>query len=191
MLDVGGSEPMRLLAERVVNSAGLEAPALAARFIGRDHWRLPKTYYCKGNYYGLATHSPFSHLIYPVPERAGLGVHVTVDLAGRCRFGPDTEWIDAIHYPVDPKRADAFYAEVRKYWPGLPDGALVPDYAGIRPKLAPAGAPVPTSSVRPGRARRGGPGRAVRHREPRAHRLLADRLRGGAGWAGRLADEPA
>ena len=76
-----------------------------------------------------------------MPERAGLGVHVTVDLAGRCRFGPDTEWVDEIHYPVDPARADAFYAEIRKYWPGLPDGALIPDYSGIRPKLGPAGAP--------------------------------------------------
>ncbi len=101
----------------------------------------PTAYYCKGNYYGLAGRSPFSRLIYPVPERAGLGVHVTVDLSGRCRFGPDTEWVREIDYPVDPSRAAAFYAEVRKYWPALPDGALVPDYAGIRPKLRPEGAP--------------------------------------------------
>ena len=140
-LEVGGAEPMRMQAARLVNSAGLDAPALAARFSGRDTDGLPRGYYCKGNYYGLAARSPFSRLIYPVPERAGLGVHVTIDLAGRCRFGPDTEWVEEIHYPVDPARADAFYAEIRKYWPGLPDGALVPDYSGIRPKLGPAGAP--------------------------------------------------
>src|SRR6476620_3140331 len=102
---------------------------------------LPTAYYCKGNYYGLAGRSPFSRLIYPVPERAGLGVHATVDLAGRCRFGPDTEWVDEISYPVDPARAAAVYAAVRSYWPDLPDGALLPDYAGVRPKLGPAGAP--------------------------------------------------
>ena len=140
-LAVGGANPMRLRARRVVNSAGLAAPGLAWRFAGRDLSGLPGTYYCKGNYYGLAGRSPFSRLIYPVPEHAGLGVHVTIDLAGRCRFGPDTEWVEEIHYPVDPARADVFYAEVRKYWPALPDGALVPDYAGIRPKLGPAGSP--------------------------------------------------
>jgi L-2-hydroxyglutarate oxidase LhgO len=141
VLEVAGAEPMRLLAARVVNSAGLAAPALARRFAGRDATGLPQGYYCKGNYYGLLGRSPFARLIYPVPERAGLGVHVTIDLAGRCRFGPDTEWIDEIHYPVDPRRSDVFYAEVRRYWPDLPDGALVPDYSGIRPKLGPAGSP--------------------------------------------------
>jgi L-2-hydroxyglutarate oxidase LhgO len=141
VLEVGGVAPMQLRARVVVNSSGLAAPALARRFSGRDPSRLPRTHYCKGNYYGLAGRSPFSRLIYPVPERAGLGVHVTIDLAGRCRFGPDTEWVEEIHYPVDPARAAVFYAEVRKYWPALPDGALVPDYAGIRPKLGPAGTP--------------------------------------------------
>jgi L-2-hydroxyglutarate oxidase LhgO len=141
VLEVGGAEPMRLLARHVVNSAGLEAPALARRFAGRDPATVPPAYYCKGNYYTLAGRSPFSRLIYPVPEQAGLGVHVTVDLAGQCRFGPDTEWVDGIDYDVEPARAQVFYAEVRKYWPGLPDGALVPGYAGIRPKLNPAGSP--------------------------------------------------
>jgi L-2-hydroxyglutarate oxidase LhgO len=141
VLEVGGREPMRLRATRVVNAAGLHAPALARRILGRDPSGLPRGYYCKGNYYGLVGAAPFRRLIYPVPERAGLGVHATIDLAGRCRFGPDTEWVEEISYPVDPARAAAFYAEVRRYWPGLPDGALVPDYAGIRPKLAPAGAP--------------------------------------------------
>jgi L-2-hydroxyglutarate oxidase LhgO len=141
MLEVGGAEPMRLLARHVVNSAGLEAPALARRFAGRDPATVPLAYYCKGNYYTLAGRSPFSRLIYPVPEQAGLGVHVTVDLAGQCRFGPDTEWVDGIDYDVEPARAQAFYTEVRKYWPELPDGALLPGYAGIRPKLDPAGSP--------------------------------------------------
>ena len=140
VLEVGGAEPMRLLAARVVNSAGLHAPGLALRFAGR-RVAPPTAYYCKGNYYTLAGRSPFARLIYPVPERAGLGVHATVDLGGQCRFGPDTEWIDSIHYDVDPARAEAFYVEVRKYWPALSDGALAPGYAGIRPKLAPAGAP--------------------------------------------------
>jgi L-2-hydroxyglutarate oxidase LhgO len=141
VLEVGGSEPMRLLAGRVVNSAGLQAPDLARRFRGLDPACVPTAYYCKGSYYTLTGRSPFKRLIYPVPEQAGLGVHVTVDLAGQCRFGPDTEWVDGIDYDVDPKRAEVFYAEVRKYWPDLPDGALAPGYAGVRPKLDPAGSP--------------------------------------------------
>jgi len=141
VLEIGGTEPMLLRAGRVVNCAGLHAPALALRFEGRSGTPPPTPYLCKGNYYGLAGRSPFSRLIYPVPEHAGLGVHVTIDLAGRCRFGPDTEWVEEIDYVVDPARAAAFYAEIRKYWPKLPDGALIPDYSGIRPKIAPAGSP--------------------------------------------------
>ena len=142
-VEVGGAEPPRLLARVVVNSSGLSAPDLARRVAGLPEATLPQAHYCKGNYYTLATgRSPFSRLIYPVPEQAGLGVHVTVDLAGRCRFGPDTEWVDGPDdYDVDPRRAETFYAEVRKYWPALPDGSLVPGYAGIRPKLGPAGSP--------------------------------------------------
>ncbi|MGE3294960.1 MAG: NAD(P)/FAD-dependent oxidoreductase [Geminicoccaceae bacterium] len=141
ILEVGGGAPMRLRAGRVINSAGLHAPALATRFKGRGGPPPPTPYLCKGNYYGLVGRSPFSRLIYPVPEQAGLGVHVTIDLAGRCRFGPDTEWVDEIGYAVDPARAEVFYAAVRSYWPDLADGALVPDYSGIRPKLGPAGTP--------------------------------------------------
>jgi L-2-hydroxyglutarate oxidase LhgO len=137
-LEVGGAEPMRLLAQIVVNSAGLHAPDLARRFEGIDEAALPRAYYCKGSYYTLSGKSPFARLIYPVPERAGLGVHSTIDLAGSCRFGPDTEWVDRIDYDVDPRRAEVFYAAVRSYWPDLPDGALEPGYAGIRPKLGPA-----------------------------------------------------
>ncbi|MFO1037330.1 MAG: NAD(P)/FAD-dependent oxidoreductase [Geminicoccaceae bacterium] len=138
-LAVGGAEPMHLLADKVVNSAGLYAPAVASTIAGLDPEMVPTAHYCKGSYYTLSGRSPFHRLIYPVPEQAGLGVHVTVDLAGQCRFGPDIEWVDGIDYDVDPHRADVFYAEVRKYWPALPDGALQPGYAGVRPKITPAG----------------------------------------------------
>ncbi len=141
VLEVRGDAPMELLAGEVVNCAGLHAPGLAARIDGLDPRHVPKAYYCKGNYFTLPGRSPFARLIYPVPEAAGLGVHITVDLAGQARLGPDTEWIDGIDYDVEPSRADVFYAAVRNYWPGLPDGALQPGYAGIRPKLGPAGTP--------------------------------------------------
>jgi L-2-hydroxyglutarate oxidase LhgO len=103
--------------------------------------RIPGTYYAKGNYFTLSGRSPFSRLIYPVPVPGGLGVHLTIDLGGQARFGPDVEWIDGIDYTVDPHRADGFYAAVRRYWPALKDGALQPGYAGIRPKTVPKGAP--------------------------------------------------
>ena len=157
LLEVGGAQPMRLLAGIVVNSAGLAAPDLARRIKGLDPAQVPPAYYCKGNYYTLIGRSPFKRLIYPVPEAAGLGVHVTVDLGGSCRFGPDTEWIEAIDYDVDPQRAASFYAEVRKYWPDLPDGALAPGYAGIRPKLDPAGSPARDFAIE-GPERHGVPG---------------------------------
>ena len=138
-LEVGGEQPMSLNARIVVNSAGLHAPDLAARFEGLRRDLLPTAYYCKGNYFTLAGGRPFSHLVYPVPEHAGLGVHVTLDLGGQVRFGPDVEWVDGINYDVDPRRADVFYAAIRTYWPGLKDGTLEPGYAGMRPKLAPKG----------------------------------------------------
>ena len=134
-LITGGAEPMELRAAVVINSAGLFAPDLARRFDGLPPASVPPTFYCKGNYYSLAGKSPFSRLIYPVPEAAGLGVHLTIDLGGQARFGPDVEWIDGIDYAVDPQRADSFYAAIRTYWPALPDGALMPGYSGIRPKL--------------------------------------------------------
>jgi len=140
-LRIGGAEPMELACRILVNSSGLEAPALARRIEGYDPALAPEAHYCKGNYYRLAGKSPFSRLIYPVPEAAGLGVHVTIDMAGQSRFGPDTEWVETIDYAVDPRRADVFYEAVRRYWPALPDHALTPDYAGIRPKLHPAGEP--------------------------------------------------
>lgn len=130
----------QLLAKTVVNAAGLQAPALAARFAGLDPRQVPQAFYAKGNYFTLATRAPFSHLIYPVPQAAGLGVHLTLDLGGQAKFGPDVQWVDLPDdLTVDPARGDAFYAEVRKYWPALPDGALLPGYAGIRPKISAPG----------------------------------------------------
>jgi L-2-hydroxyglutarate oxidase LhgO len=132
----------RLRATSVVNAAGLQAPALAARFAGLDSRHVPTASFAKGNYFTLAGRSPFSHLIYPVPEAAGLGVHLTLDLGGQARFGPDVQWVDTPDdTTVRPERGDAFYAEVRKYWPALPDGALQPAYAGIRPKISGPGQP--------------------------------------------------
>jgi len=138
---VGGATPMQLDCRLLVNAAGLYATNIAGRIDTMPADRIPTTYYAKGNYYSLIGRSPFSRLIYPVPVPGGLGVHITLDLAGQARFGPDVEWIDSIDYSVDPKRADSFYAAVRRYWPGLKDGALVPAYAGIRPKIVPQGAP--------------------------------------------------
>ncbi len=132
----------RLRAASVVNAAGLQAPALATRIAGLDPRHVPQAYFAKGNYFTLAGRSPFSRLIYPVPEAAGLGVHLTLDLGGQARFGPDVQWVDSPDdTPVAPERGDAFYAEVRKYWPALPDGALQPAYAGIRPKISGPGEP--------------------------------------------------
>jgi L-2-hydroxyglutarate oxidase LhgO len=127
----------RLRTQSVVNAAGLQAPALAARFAGLDARHVPQAYFAKGNYFTLASRSPFSRLIYPIPEDAGLGVHLTLDLGWQARFGPDVQWVaNPDDTTVEPARGDAFYAEVRKYWPALPDGALVPAYAGIRPKIS-------------------------------------------------------
>ncbi|HTR87363.1 MAG TPA: NAD(P)/FAD-dependent oxidoreductase [Reyranella sp.] len=140
-LEVGGAEPMRLKCRTVINSAGLTAPDVAKTIEGMPAGKIPTAYYAKGNYFTLTGRSPFTRLIYPVPVPGGLGVHITVDLGGQAKFGPDVEWIDGIDYSVDPHRADKFYDAVRKYWPALKDGALQPGYAGIRPKIVPPGAP--------------------------------------------------
>ncbi len=140
-LDVGGADPITLGCRLVVNSAGLSASVLAASIAGMPSQLVPTTGYAKGNYFTLSGRSPFSRLIYPVPVPGGLGVHLTIDLGGQARFGPDVEWVDHIDYAVDPARADGFYAAVRKYWPDLRDGALQPGYSGIRPKIVPRGAP--------------------------------------------------
>lgn len=135
LLQVGGEAPSELIAHRVINCAGLQAHLVAATIHGIPTDSIPGVRYAKGNYYALSGKAPFSHLIYPVPEPGGLGVHLTLDLNHQARFGPDVEWIDSIDYHVDPARAQKFYAAIRRYWPALPDDALHPDYAGIRPKL--------------------------------------------------------
>lgn len=130
-----------LRANTVVNAAGLAACALGLHTegLGPDH--VPRPWYAKGSYFTLAGRSPFGRLVYPAPEPdrhlAGLGVHLTIDLGGQAKFGPDVQWVDdPADLQVDPARGEAFYAEVRKYWPGLPDGALLPGYAGMRPKIS-------------------------------------------------------
>ena len=139
--NVGGAEPMRLACRLLVNSAGLRAPALARAIEGMPAALVPSAYFAKGNYFTLTGRSPFTRLIYPVPVPGGLGTHLTLDLAGQARFGPDVEWVETLDYEVDPRRGDGFYAAIRRYWPGLPDGALQPGYSGIRPKIVPPGAP--------------------------------------------------
>lgn len=136
LLEVGGEDPMRLRTELLVNSAGLYAPTLAREIAGIPAATIPTAYYCRGVYFSLSGRAPFTRLVYPVPEAAGMGVHLTLDMAGQARFGPDTEWIDSIDYTVDPRRGDRFYAAIRTYWPALPDGALQPGYAGVRPKIS-------------------------------------------------------
>lgn len=149
---------LRLKARTVVNAAGLQAPALAARTEGLSAQQVPKAHWAKGSYFTLAGRSPFSRLIYPVPEAAGLGVHLTLDLGGQAKFGPDVQWVDRPDdLEVDPSRGDAFYAEVRRYWPALPDGALQPGYAGMRPKISGPDAPAADFRI-DGPAQHGVPG---------------------------------
>ncbi len=130
-----GEGGIELQARCLVIASGLNAPTLARAVDGLPRDCIPVERYARGNYFALAGRAPFSRLIYPVPEKDGLGVHLTLDLAGQARFGPDVEWIDAPNFDVNPARLQAFYGEIRKYWPGLPDGALRPDYAGVRPKI--------------------------------------------------------
>lgn len=138
----GGEESTELIARQVVNAAGLHAPALGARTQGLDLRHVPQAHFAKGNYFTLSGRAPFSRLIYPVPEPGGLGVHLTLDLGGQAKFGPDVQWVDSPHdLEVDAARGNAFYAEVRRYWPELRDGALQPGYAGIRPKISAPGEP--------------------------------------------------
>ena len=137
----GGAEPGTLDVDAVINSAGLSAQAVACSIEGYPQAHIPKQVLAKGNYFGFPGRPAFKRLIYPTPVDGGLGVHVTLDLAGRMRFGPDVEWIEDENYEVDAGRAASFYARIRTYWPGLPDGSLVPDYAGVRPKLTGPGEP--------------------------------------------------
>jgi L-2-hydroxyglutarate oxidase LhgO len=137
VVEAGG---MRLGCRRLVNAAGLDAPRVAAS-LGVPAAFVPGAWYAKGCYFSLSGRAPFARLIYPVPVAGGLGTHLTLDLAGQARFGPDVEWIAAPDYDVDPARGAGFEAAIRRYWPGLPEGALAPSYAGVRPKIAPPGAP--------------------------------------------------
>ena len=139
-----GTRPEDLVdvsARVVINSAGLDAQNVARR-LGVPETHIPPLHYAKGNYFSLQCASPFAHLIYPLPEPDGLGVHLTLDLAGQARFGPDVEWIEQIDYAVDPRRSERFYKVIRRYWPTLPDASLQPAYAGIRPKIVRAPNPV-------------------------------------------------
>lgn len=137
----GGAEAGEYPCDAVINAASLGAQALAADTEGYLPDRVPRLVLARGSYFGCTGRAAFGRLIYPAPVDGGLGTHLTLDLAGRMRFGPDVEWIDRPDYRVDPARGAAFYAAIRRYWPGLPDGALVPDYAGIRPKLTGPGEP--------------------------------------------------
>jgi L-2-hydroxyglutarate oxidase LhgO len=135
-LRFGGDDAMVLSCATLINAAGLHAPTLARNIAGVPADTIPAEYLCKGSYFTLAGRAPFTRLIYPVPQHAGLGVHLTLDMGGQAKFGPDTEWITHEDYTLDPRRADVFYDAVRSYWPGLPDGALAPGYTGIRPKIS-------------------------------------------------------
>jgi L-2-hydroxyglutarate oxidase LhgO len=134
-VDFGGADPQSITVDAVVNSAGLGAQKLGRATEGYPAERVPPLFLGKGSYFSYAGRPVFSRLIYPVPIPGGLGVHVTLDMAGRMRFGPDVEWVGEENYDVDAARSAAFYARIRDYWPGLPDQGLVPDYSGIRPKL--------------------------------------------------------
>lgn len=152
VLEVGGAEPMVLRTRHLVNAAGLHAPTVASAMRGLAAGHVPPARFSKGSYYALVGKAPFGRLVYPMPQDAWLGVHLTLDLAGQARFGPDAEWLDVasaddIDYRVDPARAEGFYADVRRYWPGLPDGALQPAYSGVRPKIHGPGEPAPDFRV--------------------------------------------
>lgn len=143
VLHVGGAEPAAVLCNTVVNAAGLNAQAVARSIRGIPGETIPPTFYAIGHYYTLSGRPPFRHLIYPVARQDWLGVHVTIDLGGHVKFGPDFGWIDRIDYGFDESRGAAFYTAIRRYYPGLKDGALKPGYTGIRPKIAGPGAPAP------------------------------------------------
>jgi L-2-hydroxyglutarate oxidase LhgO len=141
IVSTGGAAPFTLGCDWLVNAAGLQAQQVAATIEPLASQHIPARVLARGCYFALPGRAPFSRLIYPVPVDGGLGVHLTLDLGGQAKFGPDVEWIDAVDYTVDPRRADRFYAEIREYWPALPDGALQPAYSGIRPKLSGPGEP--------------------------------------------------
>jgi L-2-hydroxyglutarate oxidase LhgO len=145
-LEIGGTDSMKIQCKLLINCAGMSAPAVAQKIEGLTNETIPKAYFAKGNYFSLSGKSPFTHLIYPIPEPGGLGVHLTLDMGGQAKFGPDVEWLEIdsesqIDYTVNPKRSEGFYDAVRHYWPDLKDGALQPDYSGVRAKIVPPNAP--------------------------------------------------
>jgi L-2-hydroxyglutarate oxidase LhgO len=145
-LEIGGSDGMNIQTKMLINCAGMSAPAVAKKIEGLKPEQIPKAFFAKGNYFSLSGKSPFKHLIYPIPEPGGLGVHLTLDMGGQAKFGPDVEWLDIdaeeqVDYTVDPKRSEGFYEAVRRYWPELKDGSLQPDYSGIRAKIVPPNTP--------------------------------------------------
>ena len=144
-LEIGGADGMKIQTKLLINCAGMSAPAIAKKIEGLKEDQIPKAYFAKGNYFSLSGKSPFKHLIYPIPEPGGLGVHLTLDMGGQAKFGPDVEWLEIdeesqIDYTVNPKRGEGFYEAVRLYWPGLKDNALQPDYSGVRAKIVPPNA---------------------------------------------------
>ena len=145
-LDIGGADGMKIKTKILINCAGMSAPAVAHKIEGLHQEQIPKAYFAKGNYFSLSGKSPFTHLIYPIPEPGGLGVHLTLDMAGQAKFGPDVEWLEIeneeqIDYTVNPKRGEGFYEAVRRYWPELKDNSLQPDYSGVRAKIVPPNTP--------------------------------------------------
>ena len=145
-LEIGGADGMKIKTKLLINCAGMSAPAIAKKIEGLKEDQIPKAYFAKGNYFSLSGKSPFKHLIYPIPEPGGLGVHLTLDMGGQAKFGPDVEWLEIdeesqIDYTVNPKRGEGFYEAVRRYWPGLKNNALQPDYSGVRAKIVPPNSP--------------------------------------------------
>jgi L-2-hydroxyglutarate oxidase LhgO len=138
-LDIGGGDPGRFRFRTVVNAAGFSAPAVARSLRGLDAKFVPVPYFARGHYFTVSGASPIKRLVYPLPGADGLGIHVALDLEGNLRFGPDVTWVDSVDYAFDESRADAFYRAIRRYYPGLADGALSPGFVGVRPKLGPAG----------------------------------------------------
>lgn len=140
-LEVGGEQEMEIHARWVINSAGLNAVALGNAIRSRRDTNMPQAWFARGVYFTLSGKAPFSHLIYPIPEPGGLGIHLTLDLGGQAKFGPDVEWIATPDYHVDTGRVDSFYTAIRAWWPQLEEGRLEPGYAGVRPKIVGPGSP--------------------------------------------------
>ena len=128
-------ESFAMTCSTLINAAGLYASTVAKTFDGLDKNLIPETTFCKGSYFSLSGKSPFNHLVYPLPTKDGLGIHSTLDLGGRTRFGPDTEWVEKIEYDVSGKSLKEFKASIASYWPGIQDRELTADYSGIRPKI--------------------------------------------------------